>query len=69
MYLQMKKAWNDEKDKTVLYAPDVKEGDIMIVPQFVTHYTEPNKIYFKKRILSFDFNIQNGEEMSSKGKW
>ena len=78
MYLQMKKdspkttyiqPWNDEKDKTVLYAPDVKEGDIMIVPQFVTHYTEPNKIYFKKRILSFDFNIQNGEEMSSKGKW
>ena len=78
MYLQMKKdspkttyiqPWNNEKDKSVLYTPDVKEGDIMIVPQFVTHYTEPNKIYFKKRILSFDFNIQNGEEMSSKGKW
>ena len=64
LYLQMKKEspkttyiqpWNDEKDKSVLYTPDVVEGDIMIVPQFVTHYTEPNKIYFKKRIVAFDF--------------
>ena len=37
------------------YTPEVNEGDIMIVPQFLTHYTEPNKINFKKRILSFDF--------------
>ena len=49
--------WNNEKDQTVLYAPDVKQGDIMIVPQFLTHYTEPNKTYFKKRILSFDFTL------------
>ena len=48
--------WNNEKDETVLYAPDVKQGDIMIVPQFLMHYTEPNKTYFKKRIISFDFN-------------
>ncbi len=63
LYLDMQKdspkttyiqPWNDEKDKTVLYAP-VKPGDIMIVPQFLWHYTEPNKTYFKKRILSFDF--------------
>ena len=47
--------WNNEKDQSVLYTPDVVEGDIMIVPQFVTHYTEPNKIYFKKRIIAFDF--------------
>ena len=47
--------WNNEKDKTVLFAPDVKQGDIMIVPQFLMHYTEPNKTYFKKRIISFDF--------------
>ena len=66
LYLQMKKdspkttyiqPWNDEKDQSVLYAPDVEEGDIMIVPQFVTHYTEPNKIYFKKRIVAFDFTL------------
>jgi hypothetical protein len=47
--------WNNENDRSVLYTPEVNEGDIMIVPQFLTHYTEPNKINFKKRILSFDF--------------
>ena len=48
--------WNNENDQSVLYSPDVKQGDIMIVPQFLMHYTEPNKTYFKKRIISFDFN-------------
>jgi len=66
LYLQIKKdspkttyiqPWNNEKDQSVLYSPDVEEGDIMIVPQFVTHYTEPNKIYFKKRIVAFDFTL------------
>ena len=64
LYLRMRKdspfttyiqPFNDDKDETVLYKPEVEEGDIMIVPQFVLHYTEPNKTYFKKRILSFDF--------------
>ena len=47
--------WNNQEDKTVLYTPNVKEGDMMIVPQFLMHYTRPNPIKFKKRILSFDF--------------
>ncbi len=64
LYLDMKpdspkttyiQPWNNEKDKTVLYKPDVSEGDIMIVPQYLWHFTEPNKINFKKRIISFDF--------------
>ncbi len=64
IYLQQKKdspkttyiqPWNNEEDKSVLYSPKVEEGDMMIVPQFLTHYTEPNKTYFKKRIISFDF--------------
>ena len=68
LYLQMKKdspkttyiqPWNNEKDQSVLYSPNVEEGDIMIVPQFLTHYTEPNKTYFKKKILSFDFILKN----------
>jgi len=50
--------WNNENDQSVLYTPQVKEGDIVIVPQFLTHYTEPNKINFKKRILSFDFVLE-----------
>jgi hypothetical protein len=49
--------WNDERDMTRLYNPPVKEGDIMIVPQFLYHYTTPNKIKFKKRIISFDFKL------------
>ena len=64
LYLQINKdspkttyiqPWNNTNDQTVLYAPDVEQGDIMIVPQFLMHYTEPNKTYFKKRIISFDF--------------
>ena len=50
--------WNNEQDRSVLYTPQVKEGDMIIVPQFLTHYTEPNKINFKKRILSFDFVLE-----------
>ena len=49
--------WNDENDRTKLYKPPVEEGDIVIVPQFLYHYTEPNEIKFKKRIISFDFNL------------
>ena len=49
--------WNDDKDKTVLFKPPVGEGDMMIVPRFLLHYSEPNKISFKKRILSFDFRL------------
>jgi len=64
IYLQIKKdspkttyiqPWNNEKDQSVLFAPDVEQGDIMIVPQFLMHYTEPNTTNFKKRIISFDF--------------
>jgi len=65
IYLQIKKdspkttyiqPWNNEKDQSVLFTPDVEQGDIMIVPQFIMHYTEPNTINFKKRIISFDFH-------------
>ena len=66
LYLDMKKdspkttyiqPWNNDKDLTQLYSPEVKEGDMVIVPQFLMHYSEPNKIKFKKRILSFDFAL------------
>ena len=67
LYLDMKpdspkttyiQPWNNEKDLSVLYTPPVESGDIVIVPQFLMHYTEPNKIKFKKRIISFDFNLE-----------
>ena len=37
----------------------LEEGDIVIVPQFITHFTKPNNLKFKKRIISFDFKIEN----------
>ena len=67
LYLDMKpdspkttyiQPWNNQEDKSVLYTPPVKEGDMMIVPQHLWHYSEPNKIKFKKRILSFDFVLE-----------
>ena len=33
-------------------------GDIVIVPQFIVHFTRPNLVPFKKRIISFDFRLQ-----------
>ena len=47
--------WNNEKDKSLLYTPKVKAGDIIIVPKFIFHYSEVNFLTFKKRIISFDF--------------
>ena len=67
LYLDMKpdspkttyiQPWNSQEDKSVLYTPPVKPGDIMIVPQFLMHYSTPNPIKFKKRILSFDFLLE-----------
>ena len=51
--------WNSQEDRSVLYTPPVKPGDIMIVPQFLMHYSTPNPIKFKKRILSFDFLLEH----------
>ena len=49
--------WNNENDKSLLYTPKVKPGDMVIVPKFIFHYSEVNPISFKKRIISFDFGI------------
>ena len=49
--------WNNHDDDSVIYEPKVEEGDIMIVPQFITHFTKPNTLKFEKRIISFDFKL------------
>jgi hypothetical protein len=68
LYLDMKpdsprttyiQPWNNQEDQSVLYTPQVKPGDMMIVPQHLWHYSETNKIKFKKRIISFDFVLWN----------
>jgi|TARA_R110002012_G_scaffold23270_1_gene79120 hypothetical protein len=68
LYLDMKsdspkttyiQPWNNERDRSVLYSPEIKQGDIMIIPQHLWHYTSPNLIKFKKRIISFDFVLKD----------
>ena len=53
-YLQ---PWNNDRDRSVIYEPPVKEGDIVVVPQHIVHFTRPNPVSFKKRIISFDFKL------------
>ena len=47
--------WQSENDKTILYTPQVNEGDIVIVPKFILHYSGTNILSTAKRIISFDF--------------
>jgi hypothetical protein len=49
--------WNDDMGKSVLFKPPVEEGDIVVAPKFITHYTEPSKMQEAKRIIGFDFLI------------
>ena len=55
-YLQ---PWNDIVDNTVQYLTvPIVEGDIVIVPSFVMHFSEPNKSNSKKRIMSWDMKME-----------
>ena len=50
--------WNDwYSDRTIYYPLPVKEGDIVVVPKFVRHFTEPSKSKKIKRIISWDMKI------------
>ena len=51
--------WNSSQDKTSLYPHPVEEGDMVIFPQYLLHFTEPNTDKFKKRVISFDFHKTN----------
>ena len=47
--------WNNFlTDKTPYAVLDVKEGDILVVPSFVNHFTQQNKSKSEKRIISWD---------------
>ena len=47
--------WNNfMTDKSTYGVPDVKEGDIIVVPSFIHHFTQPNKSKQQKRIISWD---------------
>ena len=50
--------WNDwYSDRTIYYPIKVNEGDIVVTPKFVRHFTEPHKSKQIKRIISWDMNI------------
>ena len=47
--------WNNFlTDKSTYAVLDVKEGDILVVPSFVNHFTQQNKSKSEKRIISWD---------------
>ena len=51
--------WNDYlTDRTIYYPLPVKEGDIVVTPKFVRHFTEPHKSKKIKRIISWDMKLQ-----------
>jgi|TARA_B100000287_G_scaffold411885_1_gene441776 transcription elongation factor Elf1 len=68
LYLDFKKGsplttfiqpWNNpsKEDKISFassYPHPAKEGDMVIFPREISHFTRPNKLSFKKRIISFD---------------
>ena len=50
--------WNDYiSDRTVYLPIPVQEGTIVVVPQFVQHFSEPNKSKKIKRIISWDMSL------------
>ena len=50
--------WNDYRDDTTHFASvPVVEGDIIIMPSFVWHFSKPNKSKSKKRIIAWDMKI------------
>ena len=50
--------WNDYENDTVSHmAIPLVEGDIIIVPSFILHFSNPNKSENIKRIISWDMKI------------
>ena len=52
--------WNDwNSDRTIYLPMPVKEGDIVVLPRFIRHFTEPSKSKKIKRVISWDMQLQN----------
>ena len=50
--------WNDYISDRTIYLPiPIQEGSIIVVPQFIQHFSEPNKSKKIKRIISWDMSI------------
>tara|TARA_Y100000004_G_C8788062_1_gene357973 strand:+ start:58 stop:558 length:501 start_codon:yes stop_codon:yes gene_type:complete len=52
--------WNDfQSDRTIYLPLPVQEGDIVITPKFIRHFTEPSKSKKTKKIISWDMTLEN----------
>ena len=52
--------WNDYvMDRTIYLPLPIKEGDIVVTPKFVRHFTEPSKSKKIKRVISWDMKLEN----------
>ena len=50
--------WNDIVSDMTIYLPiPVVEGAIVVVPQFINHFSPPNKSNKRKRIISWDMKM------------
>jgi len=50
--------WNDyNTDRTIYYPLPVSEGQIVVVPKFISHFTEPNKSVKVKRVIAWDMKV------------
>jgi hypothetical protein len=50
--------WNDYiTDRTVYLPIPVQEGTIVVVPQFIQHFSLPNESKKIKRIISWDLSV------------
>ena len=68
LYLQLPKGapvtnyiqpWNDYiTDRTIYYPLPVQEGQIVVVPRFINHFSPPLETKKVKQIISWDMNIQ-----------
>lgn len=50
--------WNDYiTDRTIYYPLPVQEGQIVVVPRFISHFSSPTETKKIKQIISWDMNI------------
>lgn len=50
---------NFHNGDSVIYTPDVTEGDMIFFPSSILHYTLPNKTYKARKILSYNMSVKH----------
>ncbi len=56
--------WNNVlTDKSIYATPNVVEGEIVVVPSFIQHFTQPNKSKKIKKTVSWDIDVITNNEI------